>query len=356
MQTDTPRVILVSDDCDLVTYNTFETLAAQGKADVTIAVAEGDTVPETPHCKRLTISAIRSKWTPKARRDLRRAIADTGAQAAFCVSTSALANMLAAAKGTDCKVVGYRGTQAKVKSWDPTYRMALLNKRVAHIVCETPDIEQYMGRYVPPGCLSTLPKPYSLDWVADAMAHPATLDGKGLQICYVGISKGRPHKGLHILLKAMEQVNAAGMECHLTVVGDTDQSLIDSAPANVTFTGNRRDALNFIAAAQLFVLPSLRDASPRVIREAEACGVPCIMTDIPGARDLVITHGPDQTGWLVRPNDPQAVADAILAFANTDDDTRRRLSENARRNIADNYNPQDYVDYFAQLFRRLTAE
>lgn len=112
-------------------------------------------------------------------------------------------------------------------------------------------------------------------------------------------SKGRPFKGLTYLIKAFQILNAP--EAHLVVIGDYDNSDYELAQQGVGaerihFLWNREDAISFLPKQDLFILPALRDASPRVVREAMACGVPCMFTDIPGARDLIVDN---ESGILV---------------------------------------------------------
>jgi glycosyltransferase involved in cell wall biosynthesis len=64
-------------------------------------------------------------------------------------------------------------------------------------------------------------------------------------------------------------------------------------------------------AADLLVLPSLAEGLPSSATEAMATGVPVIATDIAGTSEL-IDHG--VTGLLVRPTDPQALADAVVTM------------------------------------------
>ena len=354
--TQAPKILLVSHGSDLVTYMTFNSLAAKHNMEVYIAAPADANLPELSHCRRITMAPIKSKWTTAARRSLRKIIKDNNMDLVHCVSTSALANTLAAAKHTGAIVTGYRGTQHRIHRFDPMNHLALLNKRVAHIVCEGADIADHLANFVPASKLSIHAKPYDAEWVKEAMANPVKLEGEGLQISYVGFTKGRPYKGLHYLIEAVNILNGRGMPCHLTVVGDADPKDMATAPTNVTFAGARTDATHFIAAADVFVLPSTRDASPRVLREAQACGVPCIVSDIPGARDLIIADGPQQTGMLVPPANAEAIADALAKFATLDTDQRQKLSINCRANIADNYQPDHYVQYFADLFNSLITK
>lgn len=351
------KVMLIGHDADLVTINTFEALAARGY-DICLATDNADSPTTT--LPRLVIAPIRGKLNLKAIFSLRRAMRQFRPDIVYAVSTSALSTALQASRGLGVTIVGYRGTQARVHRFDPTYRMALLNRRVDHIVCETPDILEYLKNYIPAAKLSGHPKPYALDWVADALANPVTVgnrqddDHRNLNIVYIGITKGRPHKGLHYLLEAIRLLGQQrdDIPARLTVVGQAEQSDIDNATDNVIFTGNRTDAIHFLPDADVFVLPSTRDASPRVVREAQACGIPCIVSDIPGARDLIIADGADPSGILVPPANPQAIVDAIIKIYD-DPELHLRMCHAATSNIAKNYQPKDYTDYFDSLFKTL---
>lgn len=347
-----PNILLIGHDADLVTRKTFAALAQKGM-NIFLAKAGNDNT-DSQGISTVTIPPIHSKFNRKAIMALRKIIRLNDIDAIFCSSTSALSNALFANIGTKARIIGYRGTQAKVRRLDPTYYMALLNPRVRHIVCETPDIEQYLRHYIRADRLSTCPKPYMREWVTDATANPKHPDVSDdtLTISYVGVSKGRPHKGLHVLVNAMKILNGRGVKSHLTVVGKASDDDISAAPENVTFTGNRPDAVSYIAGSRLFVLPSLRDASPRVVREAQACGVPCIVSDIPGARDLILTGADDESGILVQAGDPEAIADAIQTLA-ADPARYERMKANATANIDNNYNFDKYVGYFADTIRNV---
>lgn len=344
------KILVLSHDCDLVLYKMFESLSRDPGFGIAVAGPETDRAKSPGGIPYIPMVEIKSKFTLPAIRNLRRILKEGKFDIVFAVSTSALSTALFASMMLPVKVVGYRGTQAKVRKFDPTYYLALLNPRVDHIVCETADIEEYLSRYIPARKLSTKTKPYDIAWVADAMADPIMYPGEELQIVYIGISKGRPHKGLSHLLDAMRMLGSESV--HLTVVGEAEPSDVASAPQNVTFTGNRPDAVRYLPEADLFVLSSTRDASPRVVREAQACGVPCIVSDIPGARDLII---PGETGLLVPPGDARAIAEAVLRLK-ADTELRKKMSQAAIENIRQNFRPDDYADYFKSTFQKLTGK
>jgi glycosyltransferase involved in cell wall biosynthesis len=345
------KVLAIYHDLDMVIGKTLEAVEALGGVDITVAAPAGARVA-ADGLRRVEIAEIGSKLSPRAVVSIRRAIRLTGADIVLSVSTSALSNALLASTGLKVKHIGYRGTQARVRRLDPTYRMALLNPRVDHIICETADIEEYLRGFIPAARLSTKTKPYDLSWVGDALEGGMPLPGAGLKLLFVGASAGRPHKGLGYLLEAMRLL---GDDVSLTVIGKASEADMASAPGNVAFLGHRSDAVRFMPGADLLVVPSTRDASPRVVREAQACGTACLVSDIAGARDLIVDRGADAlhaTGMLVAPASAEAIAEAVNALKG-DRAELERMGRNGRENIEKNYRLEDYARYYRELFRRL---
>lgn len=73
------------------------------------------------------------------------------------------------------------------------------------------------------------------------------------------------------------------------------------------FLGYAGDPISVLWAANVFVMPSFREGLGIAAIEAAACGLPLVVTDVPGLRDLKATI-PD--GFWVQP-EPAAIADAI---------------------------------------------
>ncbi len=78
------------------------------------------------------------------------------------------------------------------------------------------------------------------------------------------------------------------------------------------------DGLN---AADLLVLPSVREQFGAVIVEAMACGLPALAVNAFGPAEIVDAG---DTGWLVPPDDETALADALVEAVNDDAERRRR--------------------------------
>jgi type III pantothenate kinase len=72
-----------------------------------------------------------------------------------------------------------------------------------------------------------------------------------------------------------------------------------------------------------------------------------VATDVPGHRDVVVAG---ETGLLVPPDDPRALAEAVAALL-ADPDRRRRLGEAGRRRVAAAFGIDPMVDRTAEVYR-----
>jgi glycosyltransferase involved in cell wall biosynthesis len=89
----------------------------------------------------------------------------------------------------------------------------------------------------------------------------------------------------------------------------------------------------FLASSDVVVLPSVREQFGQVLVEGMACGLPCIAVDAYGPADIV-AHG--ETGWLVEPDDPISLANALVHAVNCPAERRRR-GERAAADARDRY-------------------
>jgi glycosyltransferase involved in cell wall biosynthesis len=148
-------------------------------------------------------------------------------------------------------------------------------------------------------------------------------------------------KGQSDLIKAFSQVekNSEGGPI-LVLVGDgPDRKSLESlvrqlCPGRVVFAGYQQDPLPWLAAADVFVLPSLFEGMPGALIEAMAAGLPCVATDIPGNRDLVIDR---ETGLLVPVRSPEELAAAISTLIN-DSGLANDFAANGQRLVEREFN------------------
>ena len=118
---------------------------------------------------------------------------------------------------------------------------------------------------------------------------------------------------------------------------------------NIMWLGERSDVEDLLAASDIFVLPSHQEGFSNALLEAMAGGLPAIATVVGGNSDAVVDH---ETGFLVPPRDPRALAAAILRLAK-DPDLRRRFAEAGRRRAELRFSLQACVDRYEKLYRAM---
>ena len=118
----------------------------------------------------------------------------------------------------------------------------------------------------------------------------------------------------------------------------------------VTAPGFKENIEEWLSAMDIFVLPSKwPEPSSTGVVAAMATGLPVIGTNIGGTPETVV-HG--ETGLLVPPNNPNALADAIAELI-LNDSLRKTMAQRAKERAIRLYSIQTYVDYVAGCYREL---
>jgi glycosyltransferase involved in cell wall biosynthesis len=98
----------------------------------------------------------------------------------------------------------------------------------------------------------------------------------------------------------------------------------------VRFLGFRDDATDLIAGLDILAVPSRSDGTPLVVGEAMIAGVPIVVSRVGGLPDQV-THR--RTGLVVDPQDPEALATALVSLLLAPNEARQ-LGEAGRAYVA----------------------
>lgn len=147
-------------------------------------------------------------------------------------------------------------------------------------------------------------------------------------------------KGINELCEAFDQLSRENRSVRLLLVGPREDSLdpvsekslgiMSSNPA-VTYVGEMfgDDLLGYYAAADCFVFPSYREGFPNTVLEAGAMGLPSIVTDINGSREIIVEN---ENGYIIPHQDGEALLTAMRRMMN---DSRRRsyMASHARNMI-----------------------
>lgn len=129
---------------------------------------------------------------------------------------------------------------------------------------------------------------------------------------YIFVGRITKDKGINELFEASRSVMSLHSDCYMLLVGDEEKSETISADLHqwskkeprVIYCGFSNEVEKYLAASDTYVLPSYREGFGSAVVEAEAMGVPVIVSDIPGPTDAMIEG---KTGLLT----PKANAELL---------------------------------------------
>lgn len=150
-------------------------------------------------------------------------------------------------------------------------------------------------------------------------------------------------KGINELCKAFDKLSSFA-PMRLILIGSYEDTLdpisnetreIISRNDTIEVVGPKYgdDLIAYYAAADCFVMPSYREGFPNTVLEAGAMGLPSIVTDINGSREIVKDG---ENGMIVPPRNEERLFDAMRVMAQANDD-RQRMAGNARKMIEDRF-------------------
>lgn len=167
------------------------------------------------------------------------------------------------------------------------------------------------------------------------------------------VARLSPEKDIETLLRAVELVVRQAPAFRLEIAGDgpcmaplrqTSSAL--GLDDHVRFLGQVRDVPALLARAKLFVLSSLTEGISLTLLEAMASGLPIVATRVGGNPEVVADA---ETGLLVPPQNPPALADALLRF-HRDRDACLRLGAAGRRRVEANFDIRRMVAEYERLY------
>ena len=152
---------------------------------------------------------------------------------------------------------------------------------------------------------------------------------------------------LNVWQEIQNQIPAAG----LIVVGDGPEraSLESSKQRGVQFAGNVGNVVDYMRAADAFVLPSDCEGLSNSMLEAMSVSLPCVVTAVGGAPD-VITH--KTNGWLYASGNLEELTEGLVTLLK-DQALRDRLGSAARDHMKLNYDLDATTDKLCAFYRDL---
>jgi glycosyltransferase involved in cell wall biosynthesis len=192
--------------------------------------------------------------------------------------------------------------------------------------------------------IHVLPHALDPDWATQAAQAPAARKGQTL-LSVARLSRDDTRwgsKGIETVLRALPHILSRCPEARYVVVGDGDHRphlenlarQLGVAHA-VDFRGSLDESrmIDAYQQADLFVLPTTLEGFGIVFAEAMWCGLPVVAARA-GATPEVVADG--ETGILVPPDIPEALASAVAGLLLLSDE-RRRMGAAARRRVERHY-------------------
>lgn len=193
---------------------------------------------------------------------------------------------------------------------------------------------------------------------AEVMEKAQGLRRPGFTFLFVGRLVG--DKGVNELVEAFLRLNSKYKNTRLLLVGSREANL---DPLNIKTLAAIRESdvieevgpkcddelLAYYAASDCFVLPSYREGFPNTVLEAGAMGLPCIVTDINGSREI-IENG--RNGVVIAPKDLDALFAAMERLL-VDAALTAEMSRNARPMIESRFEQsfvrQCLLDFYDEI-------
>jgi phosphatidyl-myo-inositol alpha-mannosyltransferase len=201
-----------------------------------------------------------------------------------------------------------------------------------------------------------LPGDYEI--IPNGVLIPAEATPEGREHRFVFAGRQEPRKGLQVLLQAWPDVRRR-TGARLRIAG-ADPLAVRLLLARLHVPDDGIDVLGFlsqdeltreISSAKALVAPSLGGESfGLVLTRAFACATPAVASDIPGYRDVMTP----ETAVAVPPEDPVALADALVALAE-DEPRRVALGAAARQLAIERYSWDDIAARLLQMYREVTG-
>lgn len=168
--------------------------------------------------------------------------------------------------------------------------------------------------------------------VDDEYFCPKKEEKKYIDILFV--SRLIERKGVQYIIPKLDYINERTKEnIRFTIVGDGPYKdvLLNLANKNnnkdiIEFVGqkNKTDILKYYQKADIFVLPSKKEGMPNVVLEAMACGLPIIMSNCEGSKELVV-----ENGFVA---EIEKIPDLLIRLCNNEEE-RVNMGINSRKRI-----------------------
>ncbi len=209
--------------------------------------------------------------------------------------------------------------------------------------------QSWIDRGFDPEKLKIFPRGLDTELFTPARREPAyweKFDASNGQVRLLYVGRISREKDLDVLANAYRRLRDEGLPVQLFVVGHGpySQALSETLP-DAVFTGYLTgvELATAYASADIFTFPSTTDTFGNVIIEAQASGVPVVVSDSGGPKELVEDN---ENGLITKSHDIDDFTRAVRALV-VDPTLRKRMGDCARKSVVDRSWPSAFRKFWA---------
>lgn len=210
------------------------------------------------------------------------------------------------------------------------------------------------GEGAPPDRIVVIPNSIRLDDYQQQVDRSVVRAELGVQpdeILLGSVGRLVPQKGFDVLLRALALIPRSDIRLFIAGVGADEAKLRALAAelnlhGRVCFAGYRRDVPRLMQCFDLYTHASRFEGMPIVVLEAMASGCPVVATAVDGTRELI---DDGLHGWLVPPEQPALLAEAVQAAVNDPLEAQRRACA-ARQRVAERFSEEATMALWERAF------
>jgi glycosyltransferase involved in cell wall biosynthesis len=173
---------------------------------------------------------------------------------------------------------------------------------------------------------------------------------------WINVGSFVKEKNHRFLLKVFASYLMEDQENELWLIGDgplrvhlEEQAKSLGIEQNVKFLGYQKNAVAFIKAADIMVMPSKIEGLPGVILEALSCGTPVIASAVGGIPEVVLN---DQNGYVIEGFNEEEYLSKIKKVLN-DKDLRINMGKNAQKLIQEEFLMPKIAKRFEEIYKNI---
>lgn len=233
-----------------------------------------------------------------------------------------------------------------------------LTRRARSVICITDALARFQVERVglPRGKVTVVR--YGLDELPPAWSDDAPVELPDGARVLLGLGRLVPQKGYDVAVRAFATVRERHPDAVLAILGEgPERSRLEELGrelglgGSLLLPGRAGDVAGWLRRAELFVHPARWEGFGLVLLEAMLAELPVVAAGVSAIPEIVVDG---ETGLLVPPDDPAALADALLRLL-ADADHARRLGEAGHARARSEFSVGEMARATAAVYRRVLA-